>query len=482
MTRRSRVRIPSVAKLAAAALLGVLVGAPFPLTAAAQAQEDPFPHADHEGLFPLCAGCHGGVESGDPGTVYPDVESCTNCHDDVEEERVEWNGAPVRVTNVRYEHLEHAVDVQEDGEDALSCESCHSDPEGPRMTVDGVPELETCFGCHTHEAEEHYGDADCASCHVPLAESGFPVQEIADLPTPVDHDTDGILGAHENPGLDFEAARCATCHTQDRCIDCHVDVGRPEIEEVPAAPSTMNLPETHAEYPTPGTHEASEFLRGHGRGIKNTDCATCHTQDDCASCHVTPTAAVVTDLARRSEVRAPGAALVREDPDSHESPFFIQAHSWLAGSEESSCATCHTEETCSACHNAPSQAVFHTDDFVLRHAADAYGQSSECANCHSVQVFCRACHLDSGLQGQGRLGPGFHDAEPIFLLRHGQAARQSLESCASCHAQTDCVQCHSETGAFQINPHGPDFEPNRARARNAAVCFACHLRIPGGQS
>lgn len=460
LVRVGRFAWPGRLALVVAASVGLTLLAGARQTAAQEQttqEQEAFPHAEHEGLFPLCTGCHEGVESGEVGAEYPTAESCANCHDGIEEERVQWEGPPQRFTNLRFVHIDHVAELLEEGDDALRCESCHSDPDGGRMTVDDEPELETCFGCHSHEAEEHYADADCASCHVPLAESGFPLARLTELSAPVDHDADGFLGSHgpaEIAGVDFESARCATCHTQDRCLDCHVDGDRPEIGQVPAAPSTMDLPETYAEYPTPGTHEASEFTRAHGVGITTADCATCHTQDDCASCHVTPTVAVVEDLPHSEDVRAPGAGLVRNDPDSHESPFFIQAHSWLAGSEESSCATCHTQETCSACHNAPSQAVFHMDGFVLRHAADAFSQSSECANCHSLQVFCRACHQEAGLQGQGRLGPGFHDAEPIFLLRHGQAARQSLEACASCHAQTDCVQCHSDTGAFQINPHG----------------------------
>ena len=31
------------------------------------------------------------------------------------------------------------------------------------------------------------------------------------------------------------------------------------------------------------------------------------------------------------------------------------------------------------------------------HAADAYGRNMECANCHSAEIFCRACHVESGL-------------------------------------------------------------------------------------
>ncbi|HEX6589857.1 MAG TPA: cytochrome c3 family protein, partial [Longimicrobiales bacterium] len=81
---------------------------------------------------------------------------------------------------------------------------------------------------------------------------------------------------------------------------------------------------------------------------------------------------------------------------------------------------------------------------------------------------------------QGRLGSGFHDAQPLWLLRHGQAARQTLESCTTCHEQRDCMQCHSQTGSFQINPHGPDFDAERARDRNSRICFACHVADPIG--
>ena len=161
-------------------------------------------------------------------------------------------------------------------------------------------------------------------------------------------------------------------------------------------------------------------------------------------------------------------------------PFFIRAHGLLSASGAGGCATCHTQSECTACHEGASSNAFHPDDFMARHAADAWGQTAECANCHSTQEFCQACHQEAGFGTVGRLGPGFHDAQPVWLLRHGQAARQSLESCASCHQQTDCTQCHSVLGAFKVNPHGPDFDPEQARARNARTCLACHLTIPGG--
>jgi predicted CXXCH cytochrome family protein len=93
--------------------------------------------------------------------------------------------------------------------------------------------------------------------------------------------------------------------------------------------------------------------------------------------------------------------------------------------------------------------------------------------------------VQSGLTArQNRLGGrGYHDAFPSFGLGHGQAARQSLESCASCHAERDCTSCHSAVaGGFRFSPHGPGFNADRLRKKNPGLCVACHGRdIPGAR-
>ena len=105
--------------------------------------------------------------------------------------------------------------------------------------------------------------------------------------------------------------------------------------------------------------------------------------------------------------------------------------------------------------------------------------SADCSNCHQTQVFCRSCHVEVGRGSSGRLGSDYHDAEPLWLLRHGQPARQGLETCASCHTQRDCLQCHSQVGAFKISPHGPGFDPVLAAEKNPWICKACHIGTPG---
>ena len=85
------------------------------------------------------------------------------------------------------------------------------------------------------------------------------------------------------------------------------------------------------------------------------------------------------------------------------------------------------------------------------------------------------------MSGGGRLGAGYHDRQPNFLLGHGEAARRHLESCVSCHAENDCLVCHSSRNGRGFNPHGPDFPASRLREKAPQMCTVCHgLSIPGG--
>lgn len=462
---------------AAALVLGTLTSA-----AAGVWREKPFDHAEHEGLFPLCTGCHEGIPAGDEEAFYPPQDVCARCHDGETEERVAWSGPSRSPSNVVFDHQAHAAELEEHGDPPAECESCHADPSADvRMSVDEHEELETCFGCHEHEAEDHYVDADCAVCHETLAASGFDRRRIEGLPEPADHEAEVFLAEEHGTLAESDEGRCATCHTVERCAACHVDPRRPAIESLPSAPPHMDLPPFEAHYPEPDSHTDEGWLASHGRQARVQDCATCHTSNDCAACHQEPLPDLAAGLVSREESAAPGVVVDRHPPESHESLFFMEAHATLAASDEGVCTTCHTEATCVACHDgAPGQGGYHPPGFVMRHAADAFGQDQECATCHNSAAFCRACHTQAGLGSDGRLGPGYHDAEPLWLLRHGQAARQNLESCASCHEQNDCTQCHSVLGSFQVSPHGPDFDARRAWERNPRSCIACHVKNPIG--
>ena len=441
-------------------------------------QEEPFPHEEHAGLFPLCTGCHTGVPAGERAAFYPEPESCAGCHDGEELERVEWSAPSPEPSNLDFRHPDHADLMAEDGAEAAACTDCHAPSGAPRMRVSG-PRPDRCLSCHEHEAEAHYADARCEACHVPLAGSGFGADRIGRLPVPESHRREDFLASAHGEEAGTGTASCSTCHVRESCTGCHVDgAEKAEIAAVPAAPEGMEAPAIEPSYPVPASHRSDGFLTAHGRGLEPAECSTCHTRESCTTCHTADAPEAVSKLAARSGATAPGARLDRKAPPSHGSPFFVTDHGARASASSATCAACHTEASCTSCHEDQQRAGFHPENFLLRHSSAAYGSRLECSNCHSREAFCQECHIRRGTGSTGRLGPGFHDGQPLWLLRHGQPARQSLESCVSCHTQTDCLQCHSQTGAFQVSPHGPGFDPEAAADRNRQVCFACHLSDP----
>ncbi len=314
---------------------------------------------------------------------------------------------------------------------------------------------------------------------------------LAQLPYPPDHVSGSFLPEDHGRLAGANPSRCAVCHTRERCTSCHVNAaGVAAIANIPEAVPSLELPRYAAHYVAPPSHAAPGFLDTHGGAASVEACATCHTQDDCAACHAAQPPAAVAAMPRAADVVAPGVLLQTRPPSTHELASFLESHGGMAAADGSSCASCHTRDFCSECHAASAVETalpgalagtgFHPPNFLARHSTEAYGRRLECATCHNVAAFCRDCHEQAGFGTEGYLDPGFHDAEPNWLLRHGQPARQALESCATCHAQTDCLQCHSTLGSFKVSPHGPDFDPQRAHEKNPAICLACHVNDPIG--
>ncbi len=468
--------------LALAVILGL---AALPIASTAQQQgpgPDPeigFPHGTHAGLFPLCTGCHTGVPTGDREAYFPTPETCTNCHDGGDLQGIEWEGPQRRASNLAFRHTDHAR-AAADETPAVDCGSCHSNPGADRMEQFHRTDPSQCLSCHGSPSDQHFAGVDCTSCHVPIASSGFGLARLESLAIPADHDRgDFLASAHGQLAVE-STSRCATCHTQDRCASCHVNAAWvDEIQAVPPAPANMLLPVVAVHYSTPDSHGSWEFMDAHGAMASRDACSTCHTQNDCTACHVSPAPGSAQALPTRPQVVAPGVGVERSSPGSHDSPFFLQAaHATLASSDGANCAACHTEESCVLCHSAPIAPTYHPANFAQQHPAQAYSQTQECQNCHSQEEFCRACHVQQGITSRGRLGPGYHDGQAVWLFQHGKAARQQLETCTSCHTQGDCMQCHSIKGAFKVNPHGPDFDAELASKKNAQICLACHLEPP----
>lgn len=481
---RIAVRRATTLGVIALALVALAVGV---LSIGASGERDPedaFPHETHEGLFVFCTGCHEGVPYEDRSDFYPDPALCAQCHEGGDLPSVDWSPPPaLEPSPVVFSHVRH------DEHETVACERCHTPANTSRMAVRGEIQEARCFSCHAHEAADHYVDADCATCHAPAAETPMGGRWLAALPYPSDHVTGDFLRETHGELAGAEPARCATCHTRERCTSCHVDAAHvPQIAAIPAAPPELDLPRFAAHYFPPPSHQVADFAENHGQVASFQACATCHTRNDCAACHGGQLPPVAQELPRAQDVQAPGVLLEGQLPPSHMLASFIERHGPIAAATPGTCTSCHTRTFCADCHEAsmvqvqlPQQVTgpqFHPPDYQARHSAEAYNRRLECSSCHNTAAFCRECHQEAGFQSVGRLDAGFHDAEPLWLLRHGQPARYALESCAACHVQSDCLQCHSVLGSFRVNPHGRGFDARRAWDRNPAICFACHIEQP----
>ena len=454
-------------------------GAPRP--APAQTRQR-FDHQQHQNLFPTCLSCHGGAA--DPAReLWPSSGNCAACHDGRVEKAVEWQppSAP-SPNNLRFTHRQHAALVQRAaaGDSALACETCHSET-GSRMRI-RLALVQRCLDCH-HIQSAHLAapDTSCATCHVPLPlATRLTPRDIADFPVPDSHRRSDFTTGHGklargSLGESKVSAACATCHARDFCAECHVNA--PEVPAIQALGPDPRSAAPRVELKAPPDHKDPDFLIRHGAAVRRsaTACATCHTQESCLSCHVTrPSALQLLPVAGPG--RAGGAKTRRERPPSHGGDF-SETHGSVASARPESCEGCHARPQCLDCHRPnPADATpgYHPAGFLSRHPAAAYSRETNCSDCHNTGQFCADCHVKAGLSARGELNGGYHDAKQFFLLGHGQAARQNLESCVACHSERDCLTCHSALSGRRFDPHGPGFDPDRLRRKNSQMCTACH--------
>jgi predicted CXXCH cytochrome family protein len=483
MTRRL-----SVLRLLPAALLPALLGGG--LLAALQRGADGFPHAVHERLFPVCEGCHSGIVSGVSAETYPQPADCALCHDGVRAAEVAWQARTARPSNLRFSHGRHLTATARAGERA-SCISCHAAGRAPsRMEVDAAaPAL--CLRCHAHTADEHLAPTlDCSRCHVPLTGApDIPVSRVSRFPRPDWHDAAEYLSTHGPTAATSEpaGALCAVCHARETCERCHANAA--SVAAIVALAPDPRVAELEAgrkpEYPVPASHADRQWAAEHGSGARADagSCANCHTRTNCSACHGAG-AGAATALIGTLPVPVPGGATGVGTAASARAVHTLDIkarHGSLAATGRMECAQCHSSQECAACHAGSDSRSFHPLNFAQRHASDVFAGSGDCQSCHNTETFCRDCHAGSGLASGAGMNAAFHTGQPMWVLSHGQAARQGMEACASCHRQQDCMQCHSAAGGWGVSPHGRGFAASRAAARSGASCRLCHLSPPGGQ-
>ncbi|HVZ77649.1 MAG TPA: hypothetical protein VG818_06685, partial [Gemmatimonadaceae bacterium] len=329
---------------------------------------------------------------------------------------------------------------------------------------------------------------------------------------PPSHDAPGWASAHA-PRTNAALAQCATCHARESCARCHPNASQLRaITQLESDTRVAQLVRDLAPaYPTPASHRADGWPLDHGRDAQRAaaTCANCHTQQGCKSCHIgslgaqaiqalpLPAAGAPAGIVLRAPaqgMRPPGPAAIGPETtytaavppaDTMRArtvrvhpPGFATNHKEAAASGRLNCLGCHQQRQCTTCHDGVSVSrAYHPPDFMSRHATDAYSQQRDCSSCHRVETFCRSCHRSQGTPNTSSVRGSAHTAQPLWLLQHGQAARQGLTGCTSCHQQRDCLQCHSQLGR-NINPHGPAFDAQAMGSRNKQVCLVCHVTDP----
>lgn len=221
----------------------------------------------------------------------------------------------------------------------------------------------------------------------------------------------------------------------------------------------------------PSTHRAPDFLRTHGASVatQRQTCAVCHAQESCYQCH-RGNPQVADGFPTAASGSAMNVQVRRRAPASHDAQW-VDGHGAEASSRPESCAGCHIRQDCLDCHrpNPAGTGKYHGPGFLTAHPQQAYTREASCTTCHNPAQFCQSCHTQAGLTSNGNINRGYHDQVARFLGGHGQSARQSLESCVSCHVENDCLTCHR-----QFDPHGPNFNAEAMRKRAEDMCRACH--------
>lgn len=452
---------------------GALIALAAAIGAAASRQES-FPHARHERLFPLCEGCHGDMRTGEAAPAFPDPAACVRCHDGTREARVDWRGPSEHPSNLRFSHGTHR-DAAGRANETPICSDCHAGDRDGRMSVERA-RAGACLECHAHAATEHLAPArDCLVCHVPLADAvRLGPGHIDSFPRPTTHEAEDF--AYRHAPEDVTAARCSVCHARDTCTVCHANAAN--VPAIAALRSDARVAERvrgrMPAYPRPADHAdvAWDVLHGQRAAQSVSACANCHTREGCVACHGPSDNAALEELPVRSAGDRRGVTVARRA--AVHVPGYAERHGIDAAARESTCASCHEREQCESCHVGAATPSFHLPDFLATHGPAAYAADTECVSCHSTEVFCRSCHADTGLGARDQLGTAFHTSNPFWLVGHGVAARQGLETCATCHAQQSCMRCHAATGSWRISPHGPGFDAARAQAANPVTCRLCH--------
>ncbi|MBL7007848.1 MAG: hypothetical protein ISR76_02540 [Planctomycetes bacterium] len=306
-----------------------------------------------------------------------------------------------------FPHLPHA------GEGGMECTDCHEGAEDQVRA--GMPDLETCYGCHDSEVDpdlalsaqpagfilEGDSEATWTSVTAPAVATAFSHAIHADAGATCDSCHEDVADSDEvDRDWKVGMSECLGCHEAASvevggCLGCHEGLDQ----------RTM-----------PGSHAGLNWQRAHGAfgadsvswgGAPAQDCSLCHTESSCDSCHA------------------------KTPPLDHSEAWRLRGHGFSASMERDRCDTCHKEDSCVRCHQTATP--------VTHGGIWGGGTSVHCASCHiplGPETGCTACHRGT---------PSHRLATSI----PGGSHPGSSADCRSCHTPLDhfdngqaCTLCH----------------------------------------
>lgn len=282
-----------------------------------------------------CLDCHGDKKDGG---------ECSFCHTDAKKPGTYAKHEPAIIIS----HANHMKRVKDD------CGVCHKQLSEFSQPGFHPPTMETCNGCHNHQADTEEGR--CQKCHLDLKRYQLkPVAAFA-------HRGDYL---HEHGRIArSNADACSSCHDQTFCADCHAKTAATRVEVKISEDVERDF-----------IHRG-DYLSRHAIEAKEnpTLCQRCHGQSFCTACHNATNA-------------GPGGANPRSPHPAGWAYPGPESHGNSARREVVSCAGCHDQGPRSNCINCHKKGGVggepHPRGWGEKHTLTEATSKVMCGYCHN---------------------------------------------------------------------------------------------------
>ncbi len=369
---------------------------------------------------------------------------------------------------IKFSHSKHINDV------GAACTDCHTAVTTSTNVTDYLlPTMETCYTCHDQSSTK------CEFCHTSADSTTY--QKLVQIPSPVffshkqhagtlklkcetcHQGLDKVAYAEDAPNKGLpKMEQCTVCHGQGETNFTAKNVNHP----ITAAPGACEFCHIDLTNLVPESHRQTDWMKDHKEFVNmsgpQNNCKSCHSPTSCQECH---------DASNMAKDLTPGQLYVPSTPSL--SP--LDSHKKLTVEK------------------------VHPENFRFTHSIEAKGRESTCYTCHNEQTFCVQCHNSEA--NASRIEPVWHEGGGFVTLgvgsgggRHAEYARKDIESCASCHdvqgADPVCITCHTDPDGIKGDDprtHAPFFMHDVDGSWHTdpgAVCYTCHTdpnAHPGGK-